>query len=144
MVSIHNIHVPVRNGQSIDVRIYRFTNEKNTVLPAYVYLHEGGYLFGLLFSEDAHCARITSALNIIVISVGYRHTPEFTYLTQHNDAWDVSCWIKQNAEKVGIKQDQVAIGGISAGAGLAASVVFREFKNTLEIPWYKGTVLCKT
>lgn len=60
-----------------------------------------------------------------MVHVGYRHTPQFKYPTQHNDAWDAFLWLTKNIRLLGGDSNRVIVGGISSGGGLAASVVLR-------------------
>lgn len=117
-----------RDSQSIIARVYtpKIPTQPPTQLPIYLYFHGGGHLLGVTETEDAACARLAAHANIVVASINYRHTPEFTHPTQVNDAWDAFGWLARNAAGL-LSADpaRVIVGGISAGAGLAASVVLR-------------------
>lgn len=84
---------------------------------------------------------------IIVVNANYRHTPEFAWPTQFNDAWDSFIWLSEHIVEIGEDPSQVVLGGISAGAGLAAGVVLhrqellRSGKSAPPIT-VKGQVLC--
>jgi acetyl esterase/lipase len=114
----------------------------NAVLPVYLFFHGGGFLFGTLDSEDANCGRIVAATNIIVVNVCYRHTPQFKHPTQANDAWDAFQWVVNHFDPIGGDKNQLIVGGISAGGGLAASVVLKENKTSTDQVRIKGQVLC--
>lgn len=123
--------VPTSDRDHIPVRIYR-SNDANadTLLPAYIFYHGGGYLFGTVSSEDAACARIAAQIPVAVINVCYRHTPDFKHPTQHNDAWEALEWIIANAEDLKVDRKRLIVGGISAGGGLACSVAVRHVGQT--------------
>lgn len=95
-----------------------------TRLPVYLYFHGGGHLYGNVDGEDGSCARIVaeSPFPLVVVNVNYRHTPEFPWPTQFNDAWDSLVWLSTHASTFGGDPSKVVVGGISAGGGLAASV----------------------
>ncbi|KAL2827250.1 Alpha/Beta hydrolase protein [Aspergillus pseudoustus] len=120
-----------RDNQNILARIYTPKSNPNQVsssetpLPVYLYFHGGGHLFGTIETEDAACSRLAAHANLIVVNVNYRHTPEFTHPTQVNDAWDALIWLSRNAALLNANPNRVIVGGISAGAGLAASVVLQ-------------------
>ncbi|KAK1761627.1 Alpha/Beta hydrolase protein [Phialemonium atrogriseum] len=116
-----------RDKQNIIVRVYRPRHAPATaLLPVYLYFHGGGHLLGTIETEDAACSRVSSQAGIVVANVGYRHTPEFKHPTQVNDAWDSFEWLASNAATIGADPTRVIVGGISAGAGLAAAVIARQ------------------
>lgn len=116
-------------------------------LPIYVFYHGGGFIYGTLDSEDAACSRIVSAVDIIVVNVCYRHTPQHPFPAAHNDALDAFDWIAENAEAFGGDVGNLIVGGVSAGANLAVSVTLarnttlaREYELN-GAPAIKGLVL---
>ncbi|RDL30987.1 Uncharacterized protein BP5553_09776 [Venustampulla echinocandica] len=140
-----------RDYENILARVYKPKNMPlETLLPVYLYFHGGGYIFGTLDTEDASCCRIVAASptpGVIVVNVNYRHTPEFKHPTQFNDAWDSFQWLSMHITSLGGDPNQVVIGGISAGAGLAASIVLRENtrlqqSQTLAKLNIRGQLLC--
>lgn len=144
-------NIPTRDQQTIPARVYKPKGTPNeTLLPVYLFFHGGGYLFGSLDTEDATCARIVSASpspGVAVINVNYRHTPEFQHPTQLNDAWDSFEWLGSHATALGCDPDRIVVGGISAGAGLAAAIALRHHGNSqsgLASPnlTIKGQLLC--
>lgn len=126
-VNLKDYAVPTEDGSEITLRSYRPARfDKKTPLPAYLFYHGGGMLFGTLNSEDFACATWADRTGFVVLHACYRHTPEFAYPTQHNDAWDAFEYIMNNAASVAIDHTRLAVGGISAGGSLAASVLYRE------------------
>lgn len=79
-------------------------------------------MFGTLYSEDAACSRIVVYMDIIVVSVCYRHIPQYPFPAAHNDALDSFDWVIANTERFGGDLRNVVVGGISAGANLAVTV----------------------
>ncbi|KIW98235.1 uncharacterized protein Z519_01819 [Cladophialophora bantiana CBS 173.52] len=109
------------SGEGNLVRLLYFDER----LPRY---GDSGHLFGNLETEETSCARIIAAYpspGVIVVNVNYRHTPEFQWPTQFNDAWDSYEWLSTHISRLGGDPSQVVVGGISAGGGLAASVATR-------------------
>ena len=115
--------VPTRDGESIQIRSYRPTEfPADTKLPVYVHLHGGGFVFGTLDTENANCSRIACGSGVVALNVNYRHVPEYVFPTQWNDAEDAFEWIHDNMEKFGGDAERVILGGVSAGAWVAASL----------------------
>lgn len=138
---------PTRDGSSISVRRYHPKQASASRLSALVYFHGGGYLFGSLDSEILFCGTICSELGIAVLHVCYRHAPKFAHPTAHNDGQDGMEWIVNHADVLGIDLERVVIGGLSAGAAVAANVALSISSNSgslgtirarglvLGIPW---------
>lgn len=112
------------------------------MLPVYLFFHGGGYLFGTLSGDDKDCAKLALSTEIVVLNVCYRHTPEFQHPTQSNDGWDAFEWALAHMDDLGGDASKLIVGGISAGAGLAASVVLRENVQPHHQNRIAGVVLC--
>ncbi|KAH6995903.1 Alpha/Beta hydrolase protein [Ilyonectria sp. MPI-CAGE-AT-0026] len=135
-VHIKDFKIPTRDGSSIEARTYRPVSiHQAELLPVYIHLHGGGFLFGSLASEDAICARIACGAEVVVLNVDYRHTPEHIYPTAWNDTEDAFEWAHANMREFGGDGQKLVIGGISAGAQLAASLTLEQhLKTTSEGP----------
>lgn len=136
--------IPTRDGYHLEARSYRDSSiPAEEVLPVYIHFHGGGFLFGTLESEDAICSRITLATGTVVLNVNYRHTPEWKFPTAWYDSEDAFEWTVQNSHQV-FRGDalNIVIGGISAGAHLAAALAqtIKREKGTL-FSSLKGQVL---
>lgn len=91
-------------------------------MPAYLHLHGGGYLLGSPEGSDAHNVNLTQQLGIMIVSVDYRLAPEHPVPAALNDSYAVLAWMHENAKDLGIDATRIAIGGESAGGGLAAAL----------------------
>ncbi|KAF4437907.1 hypothetical protein F53441_12913 [Fusarium austroafricanum] len=143
-VQIQNYTIPSRDGSSIQARSYRPVEAaEDALLPLYIHFQGGGFMFGTLDSEDAICARIAIGTNVAVLNIDYRHTPEFTYPTQWNDAEDAFEWAHENMDMLRCDPQKVIMGGISAGAWVAASFTLQRHLNrtTNRRPSIAGQVL---
>ncbi|CRG90701.1 AB hydrolase superfamily protein B1A11,02 [Talaromyces islandicus] len=137
-INIQTLYIPSRSGHSIPLRRYS-PNDSRESRSGLIYFHGGGYLFGSEGTNDYHCAKMADSLGVKVLSVIYRHTPDWQHPAQHEDALDALVYIKANASNLGIDEG-VGVLGISAGAGLAAAITISE----LEMPedrFIKGVVL---
>ena len=113
----HQIEGP---GGALD--IYQFTpSTVSSTTPALLWLHGGGYImgeaedlwFGALFAENA---------NVRVFSVDYRLAPEHPFPAARDDAFTALRWLHRESATLNVLPDRIAIGGASAGAGLAAAL----------------------
>ncbi|GAA4104384.1 alpha/beta hydrolase [Actinomadura miaoliensis] len=105
----------------VAVRIYRPHGAQGAV----VWLHGGGIIFGDLDTEHPWAARLADGSGAVVISVDYRRAPENRFPAALDDAYAVLTWAAEHAAELGVDPGRIAVGGHSAGAGLAAAVALR-------------------
>ncbi|MGG4489268.1 alpha/beta hydrolase [Metabacillus idriensis] len=103
----------------IPVRIYQ--PQSSELLPVLIFMHGGGWVFGDLDSADSMCRYFAKNANCLIVSVGYRLAPEHPFPAALMDVLAVSEWVPQNISKWNGNSDQLAIGGESSGANLAAA-----------------------
>ena len=108
---------------NIPVRLYRPASAPaDAALPALVYAHGGGWVFGNLDSHDVLCAQLAIEAGIAVFHVDYRLAPEARFPGAFDDVVAALKWVAANGASVGIAPTRLAIGGDSAGGNLAAAV----------------------
>lgn len=87
--------------------------------PALLWIHGGGYVIGTAAQDDELCRRFSRELGITVASVDYRLAPEHPYPAPVEDCYSALTWLTQLPS---VDSQRVAIGGASAGGGLAAAL----------------------
>ncbi|MEG8043796.1 alpha/beta hydrolase [Sphingomonas faeni] len=103
-------------------------------LPVLVYYHGGGWVIADVDTYDAAPRAMAKALNAIVVSVEYRHAPEFKFPAQHDDAAAAYRWTLANAASWGGNPAKIAIAGESAGGNLAVATAIYARNNRLTMP----------
>lgn len=111
----------VRDG-AVNVRVY--TPERRTGA-ALLWIHGGGLVLGSARLDDRVCGETARDLGVTVVSVDYRLAPRHPFPAAIDDCHAAWRWLAARAGDLGIDLDRVAIGGQSAGGGLAACLVQR-------------------
>ena len=110
-------------GGPLPIRIYRpEKTAEEARLPALVYAHGGGWVFGNLDSHDVLCATLAIDAGISVVAVDYRLAPEARFPGAFDDVVAALKWVAANGPSIGVDPNRLAIGGDSAGGNLAAAV----------------------
>ena len=100
------------------VRLYGWTPE-GPPRPAMLWIHGGGYVLGSAAQDDEVCTYLSAHVGIPVASVEYRLAPEHPFPAPLDDCYEALCWLARQAS---IDESRLAIGGASAGGGLAAAL----------------------
>ena len=124
--SLPEYNLSIENGVAktaegdIPLRIYR--PEGEALLPALVFMHGGGFVFGDLDTLEGYCREIAHRAHCIVLSVDYPLAPEHPFPAAPQSCYAATCWIQEHLSQWGGDPQRLFIGGSSAGATLAASV----------------------
>jgi acetyl esterase len=122
VASVRDLLAPGPQGP-IPLRLYRgLGTAAGAALPALVYFHGGGWVFGDLDTHDGVCRRLANGARGAVVSVDYRLAPEHKFPAAVEDAIAATRWIAERAATLGIDPTRLAVGGDSAGGNLAAVV----------------------
>ena len=92
---------------------------------ALLWIHGGGMVVGAAVQDDARCRDVAQALDIVVVSVDYRLSPSHPHPATLADCRAAWGWLLSRAAQRGVDPSRLAIGGQSAGGGLAAALVQR-------------------
>jgi len=106
-------------GHDVPIRVYQ-REGLSANSPAILWMHGGGYIMGS--ADDARGQRYAQQCACTVVSVDYRIAPEYPFPAGPQDCHDALLWLFANASEFQIDPKRIAIGGVSAGAGMAAGV----------------------
>ncbi len=91
--------------------------------PGVLWIHGGGYVLGM--KEMVYMGRaedLVKKFGAVVISPGYRLAFQKPYPAAINDCYGALLYLKDHAEDLGVRSDQIMVGGGSAGGGLTAAL----------------------
>ena len=113
----------VKTSSGLNLRIYTPAGQKTRA--AMLYIHGGGMMIGSPAMDDALLATTAAELDIVIVSPDYKLAPENPYPAAVNDCHSAWSWMRVNLSNRGLDGNRIAIGGESAGGGLAAGLVLR-------------------
>lgn len=120
LATITNMTITALDGYEIPIRIYR---PAHVPAPVVLYAHGGGWTLLSIESCDVFLREMALEVGCIVVSVGYRLSPENPYPIPFNDCWDALTWV--NTGNLGFVPERIAVAGDSAGGNLAAGLALK-------------------
>lgn len=87
---------------------------------ALVWIHGGGLVMGAPELGNPFCSRVAAELGIVVVGLEYRLAPEYPFPAGLEDCYRGLSWVGEHAGELGVDPRRIAVGGDSAGGGLAA------------------------
>lgn len=113
--------IPRGDGSKLRIFICKPLHGKRDV-PGVLWLHGGGYALGTPeLSADTY-KRLIEESDCVVVAPDYRLSIEAPYPAALEDAYEALLWMKRHAEELGIRSNQLMVGGESAGGGLTAAL----------------------
>ena len=103
----------------VRVKVYRPKSQPDDAAALY-WIHGGGMVLMDADGDDLLCAQRASDHDMVVVSVDYRLAPESPAPSPISDCYAGLSWLADNAIDLGVDRERIAIGGASAGGGLAA------------------------
>jgi Esterase/lipase len=113
--------IPRKDGSKLRICIFKPLKPKGDV-PGVLWLHEGGYALGSPERAKAIAKRLIEVSNCVVIAPDYRLSVEAPYPAALEDSYEALLWMKSHAKELGIRDNQLMVGGDSAGGGLTAAL----------------------
>jgi len=121
-IEVSEQHLPSGGGApEVRVLVYR-PKGVDQALPVLLWMHGGGYVGGSANWEGFLVNPMVNAVGCCVVSVDYRLAPETPFPGPIEDCYTALRWLNDHAATLRIDPQRIAIGGVSAGGGLAASL----------------------
>jgi acetyl esterase/lipase len=113
--------IPGLGGHTIDLFVYEPEGRRRPS-GALLWMHGGGLVMGTATQAHETCSRLASEVGIAVVNVEYRLAPEHPFPAGLDDCIAALSWLHDHADELGVDPARVAVGGDSAGGGLAATL----------------------
>lgn len=105
--------------------------------PGILWIHGGGYITGM--AEMVYMSRsihLVKKYGVTVISPEYRLSGQAPYPAALIDCYHALLYMKKHAEELGVRKNQIMVGGESAGGGLTAALcMYAKDKRTVNIAY---------
>ena len=88
-------------------------------LPAVLYMHGGGWIFGSVHSHGRLARELAVAADAAVLFIDYTLAPEARYPVQIEQCYAVARWVTGQGESYGLDWRRIAVAGDSAGGNMA-------------------------
>ena len=101
-------------------------NEAPVLATGVLWIHGGGYILGM--KEMVHMSRVVDLVKkfgAVVVSPGYRLAFAAPYPAALDDCYAALVYMKARAAELGVRADQIMVGGESAGGGLCAALCIK-------------------
>ncbi|MEP6478903.1 MAG: alpha/beta hydrolase [Rhodoglobus sp.] len=121
-VTVHELVVPGPEGApQVSLRVFQPAN-LTAPAPALFWVHGGGLVIGSPEQDDRTNIAFARELGITVVAVRYRLAPNNKAPAAVEDAYAGLLGLVAHAAELQVDVDRIAIGGASAGGGIAAAL----------------------
>lgn len=135
------ITIPVRQHK-IKLLVLKPLYNGDKPLTGVLWIHGGGYQSGS--SKDIFATRALSLVvkfGAVLIAPDYRLSKKHPYPGALHDCYAALLYVKEHAEELGIRSDQIMVGGESAGGGMTAALCMlardrKEVNIAYQMPLY--------
>lgn len=114
--------VRMHGGKRLRVLVVR-PRDISGKAPGVLWIHGGGHMSGMpemVFASRA--IDLVSRCGAVVVAPAYTLSPVAPYPAAMKECHAALVYMKEHADELGIRRDQIMVGGESAGGGLAAAI----------------------
>ncbi len=113
--------IPRKDGSKMRICIIKPLTQKEDV-PGVLWLHGGGYALGTPELAIMMAKWFMEVSNCVVVAPDYRLSIQAPYPAALDDSYEALLWMKSHTKELGIRDNQLMVGGDSAGGGLTAAL----------------------
>lgn len=129
-----------KDGQSLRLCLYQ-SQRPRAKATGILWFHGGGYATGVPELGLPYYEKMIATSNCVIVSPDYTLSTEAPYPAALEDGYEALLWLKEHAEELGIRSDQLFVGGDSAGGGLTIATLLYardqgEVKVAFQLPMY--------
>jgi acetyl esterase/lipase len=134
-------YLPREDGSELRVLKVTKKDHQDHSCAGLLWLHGGGYAIGLPEMDAMFANRFCADDDCVMFLPDYRRSLDAPYPAALQDAYQTLLYMKENAAELGIREDQLFVGGESAGGGLACALCqyardMQEVNIAFQMPLY--------
>lgn len=118
------VHIHSEDGTVIKILIYYPESDREEKSTGVLWIHGGGYITGMASMAGlmGMGPKLVNEHGCVVVSPEYRLGKKGRYPNALNDCYAALKYMVEHADELGIRKDQIFVGGESAGGGLCAAL----------------------
>lgn len=113
--------IPRKDGSLFRICIFKPLNPIENV-PGILWMHGGGYALGSPMQAEMMAKKFIQVSNCVVVAPDYRLSLNAPFPAALDDSYEALLWMKSHSKELGVRVNQLMIGGDSAGGGLTAAL----------------------
>lgn len=138
-----SVRIDRSDGRKMKVIVLTPDKPADTLRTGILWIHGGGYVTGMaaMVRMMGRPGPLVDKYDAVVISPEYRLARRGRYPNAIEDCYDALRYMVTHADELGIRSDQIFVGGESAGGGLTAALCMLardrgEFNIAFQMPLY--------
>ncbi len=120
--SMRQVFIERNDGSVLRICVVTKHGAKPENAAGMLWMHGGGYAIGLPEQCTVFADRFLEDDSMVMVLPDYRKSTEAPYPAALDDCYLALQWMIVNHKQLGIRTDQIFVGGESAGGGLAAAL----------------------
>ena len=139
-MTMRRVVITGHDGNELPLVIYA-PKEAQPGATGFLWIHGGGYAIGTPGGERSFLKPFVLETNTVAVVPDYRRSVTEPYPAAFHDCCNALLWMKHHAGELGINENQIFVGGASAGGGLTAAVTLyardsKEVDVAFQMPIY--------
>lgn len=123
------------DGSRLRLCIYTPKEPRENV-PGLLWMHGGGYALGVPEEDEGFFEPFIEKTGCVVVAPDYTLSFSKPYPAALEDCYLALLWLRDQATDLGVRDDQIFIGGESAGGGLTAALaIYARAKKEVKIAY---------
>ena len=118
---VRRVKIPV-GVHSVRLLVLQPLEERAEKSPGVLWIHGGGFQHGSakeLFLTRA--LSLVAKFGMVLVAPDYRLSKKHPYPAGLQDCYAALLWLKEHAEELNVRTDQIMVGGESAGGGMTGA-----------------------
>ena len=120
-MKFEEVFISTAAGKSLRLCVYRPLEQKEKH-PGVLWIHGGGYAIGIPEQDEGFIKGFVNKFGCTVVAPDYTRSTDAPYPAALEDCYEALLWMKEHADELLVRSDQLTVGGDSAGGGLTAAL----------------------